>query len=79
MALKVFLSSTLRKHIADYEPSHGIRMEGAAGMTVKDLCIQLKIPLEKIKIIMINGRSAGFNNRLNEGERVALFPPVGGG
>ena len=79
MALQVFLSSTLRKYISDYESSKGIRVERATGMTVGDLCRQLKIPQEKIKIIMIDGRGAGFNKPLNGDERVALFPPVGGG
>jgi molybdopterin synthase sulfur carrier subunit len=79
MALQVFLSSALRKFISDYEPSKGIRVEKATGMTVGDLCKQLKIPEEKVKVIMINGRGAGFNKALNGDERVALFPPVGGG
>ncbi len=79
MALQLFLSATLRKQFPDYEPSQGIRIERAAGMTVEDLCRKLNIPVEKIKIIMVNGRSAGLNKLLNGDERVALFPPVGGG
>ena len=79
MALQLFLSATLRKHIPDYAPSQGILVEKAAGMTIEDLCREMNIPVEKVKIIMVNGRSRGFNEALNGDERVALFPPVGGG
>ena len=79
MALQLFLSATLRKQIPDYEPSQGILVERAAGMTIEDLCREMNIPVEKVKIIMVNGRSRGFNEILNGDERVALFPPVGGG
>ena len=79
MTLQLFLSATLRKQIPDYEPSHGILVERAAGMTIEDLCREMNIPVEKVKIIMVNGRSRGFNEILKGDERVALFPPVGGG
>jgi len=79
MALQVFLSSTLRKHVSDYDPSRGIRIEVAVGTTVRDLCERLRVPGEEVKVIMVNGRSARSNKPLNGDERVALFPPVGGG
>ncbi len=79
MALQLFLSATLRKQFPDYQHSKGIPVEKAAGMTTKDVCDTLNIPMEKVKIIMVNGRSAGFNETLRGDERVALFPPVGGG
>ena len=79
MALQVFLSSTLRKHVSDYDPSRGIRIEVEAGMTVRDLCERLRVPGAEVKVIMVNGRSVGFNKPLNRDDRVALFPPVGGG
>ncbi len=79
MALQLFLSATLRKQFPDYDPSQGMRVERAAGMTIEDLCRKLNIPVEKVKIVMVNGRSTGFDEPLNGDERVALFPPVGGG
>jgi len=79
MALQVFLSSTLRKHVSDYDPSRGIRIEVEPGTTVRDLCERLRVPGAEVKVIMVNGRSEGFNKPLNRDDRVALFPPVGGG
>ena len=79
MALQLFLSATLRNQFPDYDPSQGIRVERAEGMTINDLCRKFKIPVERVKIVMVNGRSAGLDKSLNGDERVALFPPVGGG
>ena len=79
MALQVFLSSILRKHVPDYDPETGIRIEDPAGMTVQDLCDRLRVPGEKVKVVMVNGRSSRLNRLLDGDERVALFPAVGGG
>ncbi len=43
------------------------------GSSVKDLLHQLKIPEERVRMIMINGK--GFDFSIEDGDRVALFPP----
>jgi len=77
--VKVFLSTTLRKHIPGYDPSGGALFSVARKTTISDLCNLMKIPQDKIKIIMVNGRNASFDFELEGGERIGLFPPVGGG
>ena len=47
--------------------------------TVTDVCLKINIPTEKIKVFMVNGKSASPDCILTGDERVALFPPVGGG
>jgi molybdopterin converting factor small subunit len=39
----------------------------------------MNIPAEKVKIIMINGKSESLDYELKGNERIGLFPPVGGG
>jgi sulfur-carrier protein len=51
----------------------------APDMTVQELLAQLNLPLEKAKLIFIDGLKADPSSRLNGGERVGIFPPVGGG
>lgn len=79
MTLMVFLSSTLRKFRPDYDSSAGISLKLSSPVSVAQLCHQLEIPLEKVKIVMVNGVSAPFDEMLHGNERVSLFPPVGGG
>ena len=49
------------------------------GITVGELLQQLDIPQELIKIVFIDNVHAEFTSVLNGGERVGIFPPVGGG
>lgn len=39
----------------------------------------LNIPEEEVAIIMVNGRGKSVHDTLEEGDVLALFPPVGGG
>lgn len=50
--------------------------EGAGGY---DLLVKLKIPREKAFSILVNGIHKDFDQALAEGDRVSIFPLVGGG
>ena len=50
-----------------------------AGLSLQELLNQLKIEPEKAKLIFVNGVKAELSKTLNGGERVGIFPPVGGG
>ena len=49
------------------------------GMTVRELLDRLGIPEEEAKLIFINGVKGDEDAILQGGERVAVFPPIGGG
>ena len=49
------------------------------GISVTDLLEQIEMPREKAKLIFINGVKAELDSILEGGERVGIFPPVGGG
>jgi molybdopterin converting factor small subunit len=49
------------------------------GTTIRTLVKALNIPEEKAKLIFINGIKATLDSVLQGGERVGIFPPVGGG
>jgi molybdopterin converting factor small subunit len=51
----------------------------AEGTTVHDVIRQLSVPEEDAKLIFINGRKAEFDTPLKSGDRLGIFPPVGGG
>lgn len=82
MNLHVKLSSTLRRCVAGYNPQTGLDLAWKtprAGATARDLAECLNIPVKDIKLVMINGRQQPLDTALGEGDRVAYFPPVGGG
>jgi len=79
MALKVLLAATLRKYVAGYDASVGYPMEVSPGDTPRVVARRLGIPEEEVKLLMVNGIGATWDTALEGDERVALFPPVGGG
>ncbi len=53
--------------------------EVPAGIVIADVINQLQIPAQEIGTIMLNNRHADPGQPLQEGDRLALFPLVGGG
>ena len=49
------------------------------GTSISELLDQIDMPREKAKLIFINGVKAELTSVLEGGERVCIFPPVGGG
>jgi sulfur carrier protein ThiS len=62
-----------------FKPAGGESYPISSGMTVQDLLARLHLPAEKAKLIFIDGAKAELSSRLQGGERVGIFPPVGGG
>ncbi len=79
MVLKVFLSATLRQYLPHYDPGTGHDLPIAPGATVREVARLMAIPEEDVKLIMVNGVSVGWDAKLSGNERVAFFPPLGGG
>ncbi len=79
MKVELHLYATLRKYLKskDGEEPHFAEIDDNA--SVKDLMIAYKVPLDDVKIIFVNGVHARLELLLKEGDRVGIFPPVGGG
>ncbi|SHF06681.1 MoaD/ThiS family protein [Desulforamulus putei] len=56
-----------------------ITLQLAEGTTVRDVIKRYGIPEEEVFSALINGLHKPFDTVLQDGDRVALFPPVGGG
>lgn len=78
MVLEVRLYATLRRY-TPASPNGVITVVVPAGSTVLDVVRKIKIDPAEIHLIMINGIGCEFDKLVNEGDRVGLFPPVGGG
>jgi len=51
----------------------------AEGTTIQNLLNKLGLPEEITKVIVVNGLSANTERKLQEGDVVAIFPPLAGG
>jgi sulfur-carrier protein len=65
--------------LAKYAPPGTGDLELRPGETVAGLLQRLGIPAAEVTIIMRNGRSAKLDEPLAHGDRLGLFPAVGGG
>jgi molybdopterin synthase sulfur carrier subunit len=51
----------------------------AENTTILGLLRHLDVPMDRVKIIFLNGVHASGDETLREGDRVGVFPPVAGG
>ena len=79
MKIEVYLYATLSKCIPDGNngPTHIVDVE--EGTTVSDLLRQLGVPIQSAKLIFLDGIHSDLDAVLEEGNRLGVFPPVGGG
>ena len=75
-SVQIKLYATLKKFMpaSDDEP-----IQIQPGITVQHLLEQLGIPKTEAKLIFVDGIKASMTSTLKGGERVGVFPPVGGG
>ena len=79
MKVEVNLYATLARYLPEKVRENDRLMEIEDGTTVGDLLRQLNIPAEKAKLVFLDGTHADVGAVLEEGSRIGIFPPVGGG
>lgn len=73
--IQIKLFAALQKFMPAAAENYAIE----AGTSIRALLKQLDIPEDKAKLIFIDGLKAEPTTVLKGGERIGIFPPVGGG
>lgn len=79
MKVEVNLYATLKKYMNKETFGDTSTIVADDGLCVEDLIQKLKIPSDSVKLIFVNGIHAKRETILKDGDRLGLFPPVGGG
>lgn len=79
MRVKVRLSATLVNYVPSANPGISFEVELPQGATLADLMNQLNLPQKEVKVAFVNGRIEPVDFRLQHGNEVGIFPPIGGG
>jgi sulfur-carrier protein len=79
MPLHIRLFATLRGFIPDYDPYQGLILEVSPGTTPAQIMRQLGLPPEDVTLILVDGVQQQPEYQLQGNERLAFFPPIGGG
>jgi len=77
--VEVRLYATLRKYHPNPGNSDAFTIELDDDTKLGDLVDKLKIPREQVGVLMVNGKWEKEGYLLREGDRVGLFPLIGGG
>jgi sulfur carrier protein ThiS len=73
--IKIKLFGTLRAPSLENADCYSI----PAGTTVHALLEKLKIPVEEVNLVFINGNYGNLTSILEGGDRLSVFPSLGGG
>ncbi len=63
--------------LATFQPEAGLELPD--GATVAQAMETLGAPPDEVAVIFVNGRGVAVDTVLSEGDRLGLFPAVGGG
>jgi molybdopterin converting factor small subunit len=76
---QTYISIKLFATLSKYTPASADQYPVLPGTTIRNLLNELGVPENDVKLIFINGIKKDLPSTLNGGERVGIFPPVGGG
>lgn len=79
MEVELRLYATLVKYAKKNKIPQFSTIELEEGMTLANFLKKFGILHEHVRIAMVNGKRAELDQVLQDGDRVGLFPPVGGG
>ena len=79
MKVMLNLYATLGQYLPEEVKEAGGVMDIEDGLTVEALMQQLNVPMEKVKLVFIDNLHANKESVLQDGNRLGIFPPVGGG
>lgn len=78
MKIKVKLINQFKKYGKD-KLDDNKKLEADSNYFIKDLVKFLKIPEEKSKIILANGRNVDLNYKIKDGDEIIIYNLVAGG
>jgi sulfur-carrier protein len=81
LKITVNLFATLSTYLPQDRKTTGrsVMLEVDENTTVRDITASLNVPEQAVKLIFVNGVHADMDTVLKDGDRLGMFPPVGGG
>ncbi len=77
--MKVYIIIKLFATLKKYLPASAEHYPINPGTSVGELLVELQIPASLAKLIFINGKKGDSDSMISSGDRIGVFPPVGGG
>jgi sulfur-carrier protein len=79
MKVELHLYASLSKYLPPDAVFKTCLVKIETDTTIKDIIEQMNIDEQSVKLLFLNGVHASVDSVLKDGDRVGIFPPVGGG
>jgi len=79
MLVEVRVFATLRRYLPELGIGEAKTVDVVPGTTFEKLEEILGLPKREVKVIMRNGLHVAPDDILEDGDRIAFFPPIAGG
>ena len=85
MKIRLLIYSNLKNYVDDYQDDVGLQIEINDQKTIKDFLLETikhERALEAISMIIVNEKCLPFNQierKLQDGDVIKVYPPMGGG
>jgi molybdopterin synthase sulfur carrier subunit len=77
--MKTHIQIKLFADLGAYTPPAADNFPIESGTTVRRLLEDIQLSAEKVRLVFINNVKGDLDSALRGGERVGIFPPIGGG
>lgn len=77
--MDIYISLRLFASLAQRMPDRPDRYAVSPGTTIGEVLSALGISEDEAKLIFINNKRADLSSIIEDGDRIGVFPPVGGG
>jgi molybdopterin synthase sulfur carrier subunit len=77
--MKPTIEIKLYATLLPYAPANASCYPIESGTSIEKLIEELTIPKDQVKLVFSNGVKCGLGTLIQDGDRIGVFPPVGGG
>jgi molybdopterin converting factor small subunit len=77
--MKTYIQLKLFADLSAFTPPAADNFPIEAGTTVRRMLEDIQVSAEKVRLVFINNIKRDLDTTLRGGERVGIFPPIGGG
>jgi molybdopterin synthase sulfur carrier subunit len=77
--METYVQIKLFADLSAYTPPSADNFPIEPGTTVRRLLEDIHVPVRKVRLIFISNIKGSLDSILRGGERVGIFPPIGGG
>lgn len=79
MEIKLHLFAAFGSYLPTNSKGRTATLTVHEGMTIRDLLLQVGIPLADVKLVSANGKQTIMEYRMQKGDTIGIYPPVSGG